>query len=215
MSAFKENYRNNIRRYFVETTQEIIDEHGIDGVSIRQIARQTEYNSATIYNYFGSLDSLISLALMKYFREYLVALSENVKEDGQPKQNFYTIWECFFETCFASPQIFHYLFFKNRREPLCDIVKKYYEIFPEEVTLHSTVVYRMLKGRDIYERNIYVLQPLVQCGDLTAERLDIINDVIVSYFKMLLETKCDLGDDADDGLLKAKLFAVIELLLES
>jgi len=210
----KENQRNNVRRHFVEVTQDIIDTQGIKGASIRQIAKQTGYNSALIYNYFGCLDSLISLALMKNFREYLTALSEQIKEDGQHKKNFYTIWEYFFDTCFASPQIFYYLFFKYRREPLCDIVKKYYDLFPEEVKLHSSVVKRMLKGRDIYERNMNILRPVAKCGDIPSERLEIVNDIIVSYFKVLLETKCELEETADDNTLRNKLFEVIDFVLE-
>jgi len=213
LRLLKETQRNNVRRYFVEVTQDIIDTQGIKGASIRQIAKQTGYNSALLYNYFGCLDSLISLALMKNFREYLTALSEQIKEDGEPKKNFYIIWEYFFDTCFASPQIFYYLFFKYRREPLCDIVKKYYDLFPEEITLHSSVVERMLKGRDIYERNMNILCPIAECGSLLSERLDVVNDIIVSYFKMLLEAKCELGEDADDSALRNKLFDVIDLVL--
>ena len=210
---FKEIHRNNIRRFFIEATREIIDEHGIEGVSIRRIAKQTGYNSATIYNYFGSLDSLISLALMKYFREYLTALSKNVKEDGNPKENFYTIWEYFFDTCFEQPKIFYYLFFKNRKEPLNEIVRTYYELFPEEAILHPSVVSRMLSGRDIYQRNMHVLQPLVPSGALAPERLEIVNDVLVSYYKTILEQKCDLGYDANDTGLKSRFFSVMDLLL--
>ena len=213
LRLLKETQRDNVRKYFVEVTQDIIDTQGISGASIRQIAKQAGYNSALIYNYFGCLDSLISLALMKNFREYLTALAEQIKEDGAPKKNFYIIWEYFFDTCFKSPQIFYYLFFKYRREPLCDIVKKYYDLFPEEVKLHSSVVERMLKGRDIYERNMNILRPLVEQGDLPPERLDVVNDIIDSYFKMLLETKCELAEDAEDSALRSKLFDVIDLVL--
>jgi len=214
LRLLKETQRNNVRRYFVEVTQDIIDTQGIKGASIRQIAKQTGYNSALIYNYFGCLDSLVSLALMKNFREYLTALSEHIKEDGDHKKNFYTIWEYFFDTCFAAPQIFYYLFFKYRREPLCDIVKKYYDLFPEEVTMHSSVVKRMLKGSDIYERNMNILRPLAECSEIPVERLELINDIIVSYFKVLLETKCELEETADDNALRNKLFEVIDFVLE-
>lgn len=212
--AFKKKQKNLTRRFFVEATQEIIGESGIESVSIRLIAKRTGYNSAMIYSYFKSLDYLITLSLMKYFREYLVTLSEHVEDSNTPLKNFYIVWEHFFDTCFATPKVFYSLFFVRHQEPLCDIVEQYYEIFPEEAASHTNVVQRMLKGRDIFERNLRIMIPIVESGDLPPEQLETINEIIVSYFKMLLESKCDLGNDADDSLLKSKLFAVIDLLLK-
>ena len=212
--AFKKRQRDQTRRYFVEKTQEIIDESGIDGVSIRRIAKRTGCNSAMIYSYFKSLDYLVTLSLMKYFREYISALSEYIEDGNSPLKNFYLVWEYFFDTCFSKPKIFYRLFFARHQEPLCDIVEHYYELFPEEAATHADVIKHMLKGRDVYERNLRILIPVAESGDIPLAQVETVNDLIVSYLKVLLEEKCDLEDDADDEQLKSKLFAAIDLLLK-
>lgn len=45
-------------KYFVDATAEIIEEEGVENVTIRKVADRAGYNSATIYNYFQK--SLIS-----------------------------------------------------------------------------------------------------------------------------------------------------------
>ena len=213
--ALKKKQHDLTRRYFIEKTQEIIDEFGIEGVSIRVIAKKAGCNSAMIYSYFKSLDYLVTLSLMKYFREYISALSEHIEDTNSPIKNFYLVWDYFFDICFKSPKIFYRLFFTRHQEPLCDIVERYYEIFPEEAASHAAVIQRMLKGRDIYERNLRILTPIAESGDLPTEQVDTVNELIVSHFKVLLEEKCDLEDEADDKQLKSKLFAAVDLLLRT
>ncbi len=47
--------------YFIDATNEIIENEGIESVTIRKVANLAGYNSATIYNYFENLDHLIFL----------------------------------------------------------------------------------------------------------------------------------------------------------
>ena len=44
--------RKRIMTYFIEATEKLIRSEGLDGLSIRKIAGEAGYNSATIYNYF-------------------------------------------------------------------------------------------------------------------------------------------------------------------
>ena len=38
--------------YFIEAASQIIEEEGMEGVTIRKVADIAGYNSATMYNYF-------------------------------------------------------------------------------------------------------------------------------------------------------------------
>ena len=60
--------------YFVEATEKILKEEGIPGVTIRRIAAEAGYNSATLYNYFQDLDELILFGSVCFLRDYLLDL---------------------------------------------------------------------------------------------------------------------------------------------
>lgn len=59
----KEIYKNKVMNQFINAAVELIDENGIENVTIRGVAAKAGYNSATIYNYFENLDHLIFLQL--------------------------------------------------------------------------------------------------------------------------------------------------------
>lgn len=52
--------KKRMMHYFIDAAVQIIDEEGIDGVSIRKVADIAGYNSATLYNYFDDLPHLVS-----------------------------------------------------------------------------------------------------------------------------------------------------------
>ena len=45
--------------YFIEATEKLIRSDGVEGLSIRKIASEAGYNSATLYNYFEDLEHLV------------------------------------------------------------------------------------------------------------------------------------------------------------
>lgn len=55
----KEIQMGRMWKYFVDATAEIIEEEGLENVTIRKVADKAGYNSATIYNYFSEVSHLI------------------------------------------------------------------------------------------------------------------------------------------------------------
>ena len=47
--------KKRVMMYFIEATQELILNEGIENLSIKKIAEKAGYNTATIYNYFEDL----------------------------------------------------------------------------------------------------------------------------------------------------------------
>ena len=50
----KQMYRQQTMGYFINAALEIIEEEGIDSLSIRKTAEKAGYNSATLYHYFST-----------------------------------------------------------------------------------------------------------------------------------------------------------------
>ena len=59
--------KKRMRRYFVEAAKKIIQEEGIDGVTLRKVAKGAGYNGATLYNYFWK-------CIMSFFRTIRIFL---------------------------------------------------------------------------------------------------------------------------------------------
>ncbi len=82
-------------KYFIDTTANIIEENGIDGVTIRKIAELSGYNSATIYNYFENLDHLIFLASLRFIKPYATSVADYAKKGKNSLEKNILIWEYF------------------------------------------------------------------------------------------------------------------------
>jgi len=186
---------------FVEATQALIDEYGIEKVSIRKIADKAGFHNSTIYLYFKDANQLILLASLKHFNEYSKKLAEYSSIIASPTDKFLAIWDAFGQAVFRKPHIFHNFFFGKYSQNLTPIITQYYRLFPEEKTNYSQEIEDMFYGNSIQERCMRILRPLidVESSRVTAENITLVNTIIISCLKQLLEQKCaDPELDADD-----------------
>ncbi len=186
---------------FVEATQALIDSVGLEKISIRKIADKAGFHNSTIYLYFKDVNQLILLASLKHFNEYSKKLAEYSAIIASPTDKFLAVWDAFGQTVFHKPYIFHNFFFGKYSQNLTPIITQYYRLFPEEKTNYSKEIEDMYYGNSIQERCRRILEPLieVESSRVTAENIDLVNTIIVSCLKQLLEQKCaDPEQDADD-----------------
>lgn len=52
----RQEKRKRIMSYFINATIELMEKEGIENLTIRKVAEQAKYNSATLYHYFSNLD---------------------------------------------------------------------------------------------------------------------------------------------------------------
>lgn len=199
---------------FVEATQALIDAEGLEGVSVRKIAARAGFHNSTIYLYFNDINELILLASLKHFRDYSRSLSEQSKQSLSPRENFYTIWETFAKTVFRQPQIFYNFFFGKYSDNLTPIITQYYELFPEEKEQYSKEIEDMYYSGNIKDRCLKVLLPLIGLDEfrVTQKNLEIMNDIIVSCLKSLLEEACS-DSKVDSQEMSKKLLDMIQCII--
>ncbi|MED1469194.1 TetR/AcrR family transcriptional regulator [Bacillus salipaludis] len=111
--------------YFIDATVTIIEEEGLDKVTIKKIGDLAGYNSATIYNYFEDLSHLIFFASISFVKKYTDALPEYLKKARTPLERYLLIWECFCKYSFESPQIYYAVFSANLGTHPINIAKHY------------------------------------------------------------------------------------------
>ena len=98
--------------------------------------------------------------------------------------------------------------------PLAEIIDRYYQLFPDQLKNISGNVLDMLREGSIEDRSWKVLWPVAQERGFSEDQARIINEMIIAYFRDLLEERCR----ESDGLLKSvqlsdKMKHAIRLLL--
>lgn len=205
----KEKQKRQNAVLFINAAQELIDEEGINHISIRKIADKAGFHNSTIYIYFEDLDQLIMLASIKYFQEYSYKLEQQSQRQRPPSENFYAIWDFFFDTILSKPQLFYNFFFGKRSNDLNSIMNLYYEFYPEERRHLSSEIEAMYFGQNIKERSLRLLRPLInEKNHVTEENLSMLNEMTVSYCKYKLEQKCQ-NPELDSRKIKEDFLSAI------
>ncbi len=187
--------------YFINAAARIIEEEGIDGITIRKVADIAGYNSATLYNYFTNLDHLIFFAAMKFLKDYVSDLPKYVKDTENALERYLLIWECFSYHSFAKPQIYNAIFFTKLHDPFEECVKEYYQIFPQDLGDQPKELLPMLLNDNIYERALVILEPYVDEIHICKKDLYEVNEVVVLIYKGMLSRI--INEDVDYSVEEA------------
>lgn len=181
--------RHRSMGYFIEAAAQIMDEEGMEALTIRKVADLAGYNSATLYNYFKNLDELILYASIKHLKDYTSNLAKYTASAKNNVEKYLKIWERFCRYSFANPQVYNMIFFSKHTVSVPHIVKEYYAIFPEELGEHSEDVIPMLLESNLYLRNLVFLSRIQADGDITEEDMNTLNEMtILLYYGMLTKT---------------------------
>lgn len=206
--------QKRVMMFFIEATQELIFEEGIENISIKKIATRAGYNSATIYNYFENLEVLILYASVNHLKTYLKDLKNEIKTDMKARDIYKTIYKFFVYHSFRRPEIFHILFFGKYSHKLGTIIKRYYEIFPNEIEGHLDLTRSMLIEGFIHNRDLPIIKQMIKEGSIQENKAMFIMESIVrihhSYLEDLLQKNIELSlEEYSD-----KFFNIFNFLLE-
>lgn len=213
------DYHNDLSKrenliHFIKVTQKLIEEEGLQSVSIRRIGTLSGFHSSTIYLYFKDLNELIMLASIKSFQKYSAEL-EKASNSTDPYENFYAVWECFTESALQYSCVFHNFFFGKYGNDLLTYLNTYYDLFPEEVNKYNMNIESMYFGNNYAERCRTILLPLINDARtrVTESNIEIVNDITVSLTKVMLEKKCHFPE-LDSQELYQKIFDMLHFIID-
>lgn len=201
--------------YFIDAAAKIMDEEGIDFVTIRKVSDLAGYNSATLYNYFKSLDELILYASIRHLKEYTLTLPKFLETAKDSVDRYIRIWDCFCRYSFASPQVYSNIFFGKHTGSIPQIIEEYYSIFPEELGEQSEELLSMFMVSDIYKRNLVLVLKMHSDGFVRQEDVESINEMsVLLYYGMLTRIlNSDEKPDIDD--VTGRTLSYIKQILKS
>ena len=179
--------KRRVMMYFIEATQELILNEGIENLSIKKIADTAGYNTATIYNYFEDLEELILYSSIDYLKIYLKDLKSEINSNMKAIEMYETIYKVFVHHSFEKPEIFHTLFFGKYSYKLEKIIKKYYEIFPDDITGQTDITKSVLVEGNIHNRDLPVIKQMIKEGSILEEDAPYIMEAIVRIHQSYLE----------------------------
>lgn len=183
----KEVQRKRMLSYFIESANKIIEEDGIESVTIRKVASMAGYNSATLYNYFENLNHLLFFASLKYLKDYAEDLPSYTKESKNPIETYLNVWRCFCHYSYSKPEIYSLIFFSEfSHSKVNDSIKTYYSIFPEEISEYSKEFLPMLLEDNIHIRDYNLLKSAAEKGLIKEENLNDINEMNVLIYQGML-----------------------------
>ncbi len=182
----KKIQRSRMWKYFVDATAEIIEEEGIENVTIRKVADRAGYNSATIYNYFTEISHLIFFASMKFLKTYTDDVGSAIEKGRNPLEKYILSWECFCKHSFQQPQIFHAVFIMDLGNHPEKLLADYYEIYPSDLINFPEELKVILFERSVSKRGRSILEIAANEGFIDNADIDKVNEMTILIWQGML-----------------------------
>ena len=173
--------------YFIEAADEIIQQEGISAITIRKVADNAGYTSATLYNYFDNLNHLIFLATMKHLEEYHDEVELRVKSCKTPVEIYLVISECFCEHSFRKPEIYDLLFYNNQDGKVEEYTRQYYELFESEKKDIPPTLSKVIGINNLYRRSFIIVMDCVSGGYFTSQNAEDFNEIAMLLYRSILK----------------------------
>lgn len=185
----RQEKRKRIMSYFINATIELMEKEGIENLTIRKVAEQAKYNSATLYHYFSNLDELELFASVKCLDEYMRETPLH-RVEGKNFQDWYLEqWRCFCRHSFARPRIYNFLFFSPEgTQNLNEVFRRYYEIYPHEKAEKTEDYEEFLKEGDFFKRNEGLLRDVIRERnyEISEQEIRELNEMSVLIYRGML-----------------------------
>lgn len=210
-ARYTEHERTRITEAFLTCTREVIEQDGLAGVTIRKVAQRAGFNSATLYLYFKDIDELITLTCLGYLEDYFRTISDGIPRSSTPREHYQNAWAVFSQLAFAHPEIFLHLFFKVHSLPLSQTLARYHQLTSCQSS-RSGVPPLLLDG-SLGDWNLELMQPLARQLKLTPAEMHMTNDLMLCYFKKMLEDLDGTDDRPDSEQLLRRMLDLSAFLL--
>lgn len=154
-------FKGLTKKDYIQKTREIIDNEGVDAVSIRRIAKEMGCSSASLYRHFDNLTELLYYAEIHTLLGYIDRLNEAEKSWTNIWDYYVGIWDCYSREAFRHPKAYNLLFLQFENIKLKHSFKEYYEMFPEELEKTNQFFMEMLETTDFMGRDFEICKKCI------------------------------------------------------
>lgn len=179
-------YKIMTMKNLINSAKSIIDEEGIDSITIRKVGERAKLNSATIYNHFENLEHLKIFACLFVFDEYIYDIKNYISENNNPVENYLAIWECFIKHTAKNMDAYYTIFFNSLERSNDEYIDEYYKLFPVDSKNYGEYIGNMLSNSTLENRNAVLLEEIAEYGSIKKEDISWINDITVYLYESIL-----------------------------
>ena len=113
-------------------------------------------------------------------------------------EQYRTIYSCFNECAFKTPEIYYNMFFGRYSHKLKDIIHTYYwELFPDELNGLSPQMQNMLVGGNLKERDEVMMDTLVTDGFVDPDKAGLVLEIIIALHERYIHQACLYKEQLD------------------
>ncbi|CQR46359.1 Bacterial regulatory proteins, tetR family [Paraliobacillus sp. PM-2] len=180
--------RERMWRYFLDGAVEIIEEEGVEQITIRKIAERAGYTSSTAYNYFKDLSHLKFFAAMHFTTNYINDLPTYVAKGKNTVEKWLYAWQCFCLHSFDNPHIYSIIFTENLGDSPKDMLASYYDVFSMELVGLPEEIKPIIMEHDFSKRSALYIAPAVTEGFIQQKDVERISDMTFMIWKGIMST---------------------------
>ncbi len=211
--------KKRVIKLFIAAASDIINEEGIDGITIRKVAERTGYNSATIYSYFDNLRQLVFLAAAASLSDYVAAMPDYIRKGKNALEQFFLMWECFCFYSFKRPKEYYAIFSDDIGAEPEALIAHYYQLFPEELADAPSELQPMLKETDLKQRNLIAIGKCTGAGFFMQSNEEAVEEAIRLIYQgmltLLVNHRVAYGPDEAVGKTMRSIRKIVESYVAS
>lgn len=204
------------RQEYIQKAHDIIQEEGIEAVSIRRIAKELGCSSASLYRYFDDLSELLYFAELRMLRGYIRRMNEMAPKWKNVWEVYVGVWECYSQEAFTHPEAYNRLFFDYPTEKLGSSIKEYYQMFSEDILETNQIFEDMLQTSNFMRRDFEMCKQCVRENTITYENAVKLNRMACMLYKGYLKTALD--EDLNEEQVRENVRAFVtdvDMLVEN
>lgn len=124
------NEKEDRKRLILNNALILFRQHGLDGTTIRQIAKASDLAVGTIYLYFADKTQIFCALLVEGY-DLLIRHLEQTDCTGSPEDNISQAVDRYFSFAFANPEYFNLIFYtvQSRGRGVLDLADKESEVY--------------------------------------------------------------------------------------
>ncbi|MEE0775793.1 MAG: TetR/AcrR family transcriptional regulator [Bacillota bacterium] len=209
----KRGRQRNLKRDYIEATYDILCEVGMEGFTIRKVADRVGCSSAALYKHFSDAEHLISLASVRYLRNYSADTAFLSQMESDYLEMNLLLWESFAYYSFENIPIFENLFFGKNTKKIQEIVLEYYAEFPDDLAKLSGYFLMIMQSSNLLERDFIMLKRAADEGRITLKSADFLSKTDVYIYRGMLMMYRD--SYKEPGVARKATREFIDLLREN
>lgn len=184
-------HRRSIITSFVECARKIIEEEGIESVTIKKLGECTDLNPATIYNYFDNVEHLLYFAKLDVFDGFNEDLANWVKEGDGPLLVYKKVWRALAKHSFENAKEYREVLFSPLAKKHPDYLYQYRKVFPVKNNGFPAYLEKVLLGKTIEEKLSMLIEVAKYVGYFDEKSAKKTNDMTLYIYEGLLDRVAD------------------------